>query len=141
MGIAEILLTVAHILICVFLILVVLLQSGKGADLAGAFGGGGSQTALGSRGTATLLGKLTTFAAIAFMLTSLSLAIVKSSGGTKSRIGGLKASEKVEEAAGEEATAEPSPATGEVETQEPQDPAGTSEEGSQSGQTEDKAGD
>src|SRR2546428_10060956 len=55
--------------------MVVLLQSGKAADLAGAFGGGGSQTALGSRGAATVLTKATTISAILFMITSLSLAI------------------------------------------------------------------
>src|SRR5262245_5682272 len=55
--------------------MVVLLQSGKAADLAGAFGGGGSQTALGSRGAATVLTKATTVCAILFMLASLGLAL------------------------------------------------------------------
>ena len=64
-----------HFVVCVVLIFVVLLQSGKAADLAGAFGGGGSQTALGSRGAVTFLAKATTFCAIAFMLTSLGLAL------------------------------------------------------------------
>ncbi len=72
----AILLTILHVGVCVFLILVVLLQTGKSADLAGAFGGGGSQTALGSRGAATILTKLTTTAAVLFMVTSLTLAIV-----------------------------------------------------------------
>ena len=72
----ESILTVLHIVVCLFLIFVVLLQSGQAADLAGAFGGGGSQTALGMRGAATLLQKLTTASAIIFMLTSLSLGIV-----------------------------------------------------------------
>lgn len=72
------LLVVVHVLVCLILILVVLLQSGKGADLAGAFGGGGSQTAFGSRGAATLLQKVTTGAAIIFMITALSLAIYSS---------------------------------------------------------------
>jgi len=65
-----------HILVCVFLIIVVLLQSGKAADLAGAFGGMGSQTAFGPRGSATLLSKATTISAVLFMLTSLSLSIL-----------------------------------------------------------------
>jgi preprotein translocase subunit SecG len=65
-----------HILICVILVLVVLLQRGEAADLAGAFGGGGSQTAFGPRGAATFLSKLTTISAILFMLTSLGLAII-----------------------------------------------------------------
>ena len=64
-----------HVFVCLFLIFVVLLQSAQAADLAGAFGGGGSQTALGMRGTATLLQKATTGAAIIFMLTSLSLGL------------------------------------------------------------------
>ncbi|MGD0500784.1 MAG: preprotein translocase subunit SecG [Bryobacteraceae bacterium] len=65
-----------HILVCVFLIIVVLLQSGKAADLAGAFGGMGSQTAFGPRGSATLLSKATTVSAVVFMLTSLTLSIL-----------------------------------------------------------------
>ena len=68
-------LTILHVIVCLILILVVLLQSGKAADLAGAFGGMGSQTACGPRGAATVLSKATTGAAIVFMLTSLSLAI------------------------------------------------------------------
>ena len=65
-----------HILVCIFLIIVVLLQSGKAADLAGAFGGMGSQTAFGPRGSATLLSKATTVSAVLFMITSLSLSIL-----------------------------------------------------------------
>jgi len=70
------LLTILHVLVCLFLIVVVLLQSGKAADLAGAFGGMGSQTAFGPRGSATLLSKATTASAILFMVTSLSLSIL-----------------------------------------------------------------
>ena len=65
-----------HIIVCIFLIIVVLLQSGKAADLAGAFGGMGSQTAFGPRGSATLLSKATTVSAVIFMITSLSLSIL-----------------------------------------------------------------
>jgi len=72
------LLVILHIIVCFVLILVVLLQTGKGADLAGAFGGGGSQTALGSRGAATFLSKATTASAVIFMITSLALALVSS---------------------------------------------------------------
>lgn len=75
-----ILLTILHIVICLFLIVVVLLQSGKAADLAGAFGGMGSQTAFGPRGGATVLSKATTVAAGLFMLTSLTLAVLASRG-------------------------------------------------------------
>ena len=71
-----VLLTIIHVLVCVFLIIVVLLQSGKAADLAGAFGGMGSQTAFGPRGSATLLSKATTLSAVLFMITSLSLSIL-----------------------------------------------------------------
>jgi preprotein translocase subunit SecG len=69
-------LILVHVVVCVFLIIVVLLQSGKAADLAGAFGGMGSQTAFGPRGSATLLSKATTVSAVVFMLTSLSLSIL-----------------------------------------------------------------
>jgi preprotein translocase subunit SecG len=65
-----------HVVVCIFLIIVVLLQSGKAADLAGAFGGMGSQTAFGPRGSATLLSKATTISAVLFMITSLSLSIL-----------------------------------------------------------------
>ena len=70
------LLLAVHIVVCIFLIIVVLLQSGKAADLAGAFGGLGSQTAFGPRGSATLLSKATTISAVVFMITSLSLSIM-----------------------------------------------------------------
>ena len=67
------LITTVHVLVCIILILVVLLQSGKGADLASAFGGGATQTAFGSRGPASFLSKMTTVAAIVFMITSITL--------------------------------------------------------------------
>jgi preprotein translocase subunit SecG len=72
-----VLLVILHIVISLFLILVVLLQQGKGADLAGAFGGGGSQTAFGARGATTLLHKLTTAFFCLFVITSLTLAILQ----------------------------------------------------------------
>jgi preprotein translocase subunit SecG len=71
-----VLLTSVHVIVCFFLIIVILLQSGKAADLAGAFGGMGSQTAFGPRGSATLLSKATTISAVVFMLTSISLSII-----------------------------------------------------------------
>src|SRR6188508_1029758 len=79
-----ILLTGVHVIVCLFLILVVLLQQGKSADWSGTFGGGSSQTAFGQRGTATVLSKATTAAAIIFMVTSLALTIVSSAPGGKS---------------------------------------------------------
>jgi preprotein translocase subunit SecG len=71
-----ILVLLIHIVVCLFLIIVILLQSGKAADLAGAFGGMGSQTAFGPRGSATLLSKATTASAAIFMVTSLTLSIL-----------------------------------------------------------------
>ena len=75
-----------HVAICGLLIIVVLLQSGEAADLAGAFGGAGSQTAFGPRGAATFLSKATTWCAIMFMLTSMALTMhqntVAASGGS-----------------------------------------------------------
>ncbi|HUO28609.1 MAG TPA: preprotein translocase subunit SecG [Bryobacteraceae bacterium] len=64
-----------HILVCFVLVIVIMLQSGSAADLAGAFGGAGSQTAFGPRGAATFLSRATTWCAIVFMLTSLTLSV------------------------------------------------------------------
>lgn len=80
----TIVLTIIHVIVCFFLVIVVLLQSGKAADLAGAFGGMGSQTAFGPRGSATVLSKATTIAAAVFMVTSLSLAILATRGAASS---------------------------------------------------------
>jgi len=65
-----------HIIVCLFLIGVVLLQQGRSADLAGAFGGQGSQTAFGPRAAANVLTRLTTWSAIIFMLTSITLTVL-----------------------------------------------------------------
>jgi preprotein translocase subunit SecG len=82
---------VVHILVCVFLIGVVLLQQGRSADLAGAFGGQGSQTAFGPRAAANVLTRLTTWSAIVFMITSISLTILYvRSTGTHSVLSGTK---------------------------------------------------
>src|ERR1041384_3779866 len=70
-----ILITIVHIIVCAFLIIVVLLQSGQSGDIAAAFGGMGSQTAFGTRTAATMLTKATTWAAVIFMFTSISLSI------------------------------------------------------------------
>jgi len=72
------LLLLLHIVVCFILILVVLLQTGKGADLAGAFGMAGSQTAFGPRGATSFLSRMTTWSAAIFMITSLSLYILES---------------------------------------------------------------
>jgi preprotein translocase subunit SecG len=85
-----ILLVILHVIICLFLIGVVLLQQGKSADLAGAFGGQGSQTAFGPRGAANLLTRLTTWSAVLFMLTSISLTILMSRTSDRSVLSGIK---------------------------------------------------
>jgi preprotein translocase subunit SecG len=72
------LITIVHIIVCLFLIIVVLLQSGQSGDIAAAFGGMGSQTAFGPRGAATALSKATTWSAIIFMVTSITLSIAAS---------------------------------------------------------------
>ena len=74
--ILAVILTIIHVIVCLFLVVVVLLQSGKAADLAGAFGGMGSQTVFGPRGAATALSRATTISAVLFMVTSLSLSVI-----------------------------------------------------------------
>jgi preprotein translocase subunit SecG len=84
-------LTVVHVLVCAFLIIVVLLQSGRGADVAAAFGGMGSQTAFGPRGSATVLSRATQWSAILFMITSITLSIIASRRSTSgSVLGNIK---------------------------------------------------
>jgi preprotein translocase subunit SecG len=70
--------TAIHILVCFFIIIVVLLQSGKSGDISAAFGGQGSQTAFGPRGAASALSKATTWSAVAFMITSITLSVYAS---------------------------------------------------------------
>ena len=71
-------LVIIHVIVCVALIMIVLLQTGKGADIGAAFGGGGSNTLFGTSGASTFLSKATTVAAIVFMITSLTLAYLSS---------------------------------------------------------------
>jgi preprotein translocase subunit SecG len=87
-----ILITTVHIIVSFFLIIVVLLQSGKSGDIAAAFGGMGSQTAFGPRGSATILSKATTWSTVIFMLTSITLSIMasRSGSGSNSVLQGLK---------------------------------------------------
>jgi preprotein translocase subunit SecG len=88
-----VLITIVHIAVCLFLIIVVLLQSGKSGDIAAAFGGMGSQTAFGPRGAATALSRATTWSAIIFMVTSITLSVFASRhSGTNSVLQGVKAS-------------------------------------------------
>jgi preprotein translocase subunit SecG len=77
------LVTVIHVAVCVFLILVILLQAGKGGGMGAAFGGAGAQTVFGGRGAQTFLGKMTAGAAAVFMLTSLTLAYQASRSGSE----------------------------------------------------------
>jgi preprotein translocase subunit SecG len=80
-----------HILVCLFIIVVVLLQSGKSGDISAAFGGQGSQTAFGPRGAATALTRATTWSAVLFMVTSITLAVYADRrGGPGSVLQGLK---------------------------------------------------
>jgi preprotein translocase subunit SecG len=86
------LVTAVHIIVCFFIIIVVLLQSGTSGDISAAFGGQGSQTAFGPRGAASILSRVTTWSAIAFMLTSITLSVYASrrSGSTNSVLQGVK---------------------------------------------------
>jgi len=84
-----ILVTIIHVIVSLFLIGVVLLQSGKAADLAGAFGGLGSQTVFGPRGSATVLTRATSISAILFMVTSLSLSLLATGDGGNGSGGGI----------------------------------------------------
>jgi preprotein translocase subunit SecG len=76
------LVTILHVLVCVFLILVILLQAGKGGGMGAAFGGAGAQTVFGGRGAQTLLGKVTSVSAAIFMITSVTLAYNASRSGS-----------------------------------------------------------
>ena len=67
---------ILYVLVCLFLVMVVLLQQGKGADLAGAFGGGGSQTSFGPRGTTNIMHRMTTGAFVLFVVLCLTLTIL-----------------------------------------------------------------
>ena len=80
---------ILHVFVCVLLILVVLLQAGKGADMGSTFGAGGSQTVFGSGGAAPFLTKLTTAVAVIFMLTSIGLTILSAKGAKKSVVEGI----------------------------------------------------
>ena len=82
----SLILITLHVVICIALILIVLLQTGKGADMGAAFGGGSSQTLFGSTGASTFLTKATTVAAVIFMLTSLTLAYMSVNRSAKSSI-------------------------------------------------------
>lgn len=107
-----------HVIACLFLIAIVLLQQGKGQDLASAFGGGGSQTAFGPRGSATVLSRATTVLAALFMITSLTLSMMKSGrSSVLDQVGNRPAATAPAEeavAAPAEEASEPAPAEGDA---------------------------
>ena len=89
-------LTIIHIIVCIFLVSIVLLQHGKGADIGATFGGGG-QSLFGTEGPVPMLNKITTAAAIIFMVTSISLAYISAHRTTSSVMGGYSAPAPVEQ--------------------------------------------
>jgi len=107
------LVTTIHIIVCFFIIIVVLLQSGKSGDISAAFGGQGSQTAFGPRGAASALSKATTWSAVLFMLTSITLSVYQSRhSGPGSILQGMKSQPaKTQPAPTTPAPATPAPAT------------------------------
>jgi len=98
-------LTIIHIIVCIFLVSIVLLQHGKGADIGATFGGGG-QSLFGTEGPVPILNKITTASAVIFMITSISLAYLSAHRSTGSVMGGYSAPAPVEQPA---QTAEPLP--------------------------------
>ncbi|MCF8025472.1 MAG: preprotein translocase subunit SecG [Desulfobacteraceae bacterium] len=94
----HVLIILIHLIVCFALIAIILLQTGKGASMGAMFGGAGNQTLFGQTGASSFLGKATTVAAVVFMLTSLSLAVMSKSG-DKSVVGDMKpAAEQSQEA-------------------------------------------
>ena len=103
--------TVVHVIVCLFLIIVVLLQSGIAGDISAAFGGQCSQAAFGPRGAATTLSRATTISAVLFMLTSVTLSInAIKQGGPKSVLQGVKSAPAKTQPATPAPTAPPPPA-------------------------------
>lgn len=90
------LLTIVHVIVCLFLIVIVLLQHGKGADMGASFGGGSGKTVFGTEGPLPLLNKITTTSAIVFMLTSVTLAYYSANVSRSSVMKALKASAPVQ---------------------------------------------
>jgi preprotein translocase subunit SecG len=105
--ILTVILTIVHVIVCLFLVVVVLLQSGKAADLAGAFGGMGSQTVFGPRGAATALTRATTASAVLFMVTSLSLSVLATKQSAGAGGGGKSVLETVQDPAAAPTTTAP----------------------------------
>jgi preprotein translocase subunit SecG len=114
-----------HVLVCFVLVIVIMLQSGNAADLAGAFGGAGSQTAFGPRGAASFLSRATTWCAIVFMMTSLTLSVKRAPEGALSTTGSVLEQTQKPAPAGKPATPpaqlpnQPAPAPGQAPTPAP----------------------
>jgi preprotein translocase subunit SecG len=102
-------LTILHVLVSLFLIAVVLLQSGKGAEMGASFGSGGSQSVFGAGGGTSFLSKLTTSAAVVFMLTSLTLAYVSGQPSSSSMMSGKGKSAPVQAPASQKVDPAPAP--------------------------------
>src|SRR5690606_30986923 len=118
----ELAIQILHVLVAVFLVLVILLQAGKGAGVGAAFGGAGSQTVFGGRGAQTFLGKLTTAGAAIFFVTSLLLSHLSSAPGRSVLEGVSAPAEAAVERASEAAPAEAAPS--EAESAPAEAPAG-----------------
>ena len=106
----TIVLTILHVLVSLFLIGVVLLQSGKGAEMGASFGSSGSQSVFGAGGGTSFLSKLTTSAAVIFMLTSLTLAYLSGQPSSSSMMSGKGKSAPVQAPASQKGAAIPAPA-------------------------------
>ena len=92
-------LTIIHILVCIFMVSIVLLQHGKGADIGATFGGGGGESLFGTEGPVPMLNKVTTAAAIIFMITSISLAYISAHNTSGTVMGDYSAPAPVEQSA------------------------------------------
>ncbi|HET6930309.1 MAG TPA: preprotein translocase subunit SecG [Candidatus Acidoferrum sp.] len=126
-------LTPFFVLNCLVLIIVVLLQSGKAADLAGAFGGAGSQTAFGPRGAATILSQATTWCAVMFMVCALAMVVKVDTGlGTS---GGSSILEKYSKPAPKTAPAPVTPAPAVPQSSAPAQPVPSTQPATPQGST------
>ncbi len=122
-------LTIIHILVCIFMVSIVLLQHGKGADIGATFGGGG-QSLFGTEGPVPMLNKVTTTAAVVFMVTSISLAYLSAHRTTSSVMGDYSAPAPIEQQA---PVAEPLPEKIPMPATAPEEPAPAQFPGGQGG--------
>ena len=122
-------LTIIHILVCIFMVLIVLLQHGKGADIGATFGGSG-QSLFGTEGPVPILNKVTTTVAVVFMLTSISLAYISAHGTTSSVMGDYSVPAPVEQPS---TIAEPLPEKIPMPATAPEEPTPAQFPGEQSG--------